>query len=104
MEIAIVGAGNVARNNYLPSLLRHKDVAVTCFSRTLERVEAVGQEFGVRVARTLEEMFERQPEAVLVLTGTEPRLEASLALLPFKPKRLIFEKPLVARNGQAQVS
>jgi len=103
MEIAIVGVGKVAQDNYIPTLLRHKDVSLTCYSRTSERAEAVGQKFGVRTARTLDELFERQPEAVFVLTREEQRFEATQALLSFKPKRLFFEKPLVARGGQAHV-
>ena len=103
MEIAIVGTGKVAERNYIPSLLRHKDVSITCYSRTLERAEAVGRKFGLRVVRSLAEMFARQPEAVFVLTGEGQRLEATQALLPFKPKRLFLEKPLVARAGQAHV-
>jgi len=104
MEIGIVGTGRVAEKNYIPSLLRHKDVSLTCYSRTLERAEAVGRKFGVRVVRSLEEFFERRPETVFVLTGEQQRLEATRALLRFKPKRLFMEKPLVARRGQACVS
>ena len=103
MEIAIIGVGKVAQDNYIPTLLRHRDVSLTCYSRTSERAEAVGQKFGVRTARTLDELFERQPEAVFVLTREEQRFEATQALLSFKPKRLFFEKPLVARGGQAHV-
>jgi predicted dehydrogenase len=103
MEISIVGAGRVAERNYLPSLLRHKDVSLTLYSRTPERAEALGQRFGVRAVRTLKELFERQPETAFVLTGEQQRLEATQALLPFKPKRLFLEKPLVARGGQARV-
>ena len=103
MEIAIVGAGKVAQSNYLPSLLRHKDVSLICYSRTPEQTEAVGQKFGVHIARTLPELFARQPEAVFVLTREEQRLEATQALLPYKPKRLFLEKPLVARGRQAHV-
>ena len=91
MEIAIVGTGRVAESNYIPALLRHKDVSLTCYSRTPERAEAVGKKFGVPVVRSIEELFEQQ------------RLEATQALLPFKPKRLFLEKPLVAREGQAHV-
>ena len=104
MEIAIVGAGKVARDNYIPALLRHKDVSLSCYSRTLERAEAIGQKFGVLIARTLDELFERQPEAVFVLTGERQRLEATQSLIPFKPKRLFLEKPMVARAGQAHVT
>ncbi len=104
LEIAIVGTGKVAERNYIPSLLRHSDVTLTCYSRTLARAEALGQKFNVPVARTLPELLARQPEAVFVLTGEQQRLAATEALLSFKPKRLFFEKPLVAQNGQAHVA
>ena len=103
MEIAIVGTGNVAENNYLPSLLAHEDVTLSCYSRTLARTEALAQKFDIRVASSLEALFEPEPEAVFVLTREEQRLQATQALLPFKPKRLFLEKPLVARHGQAKV-
>jgi predicted dehydrogenase len=103
MEIGIVGAGKVAQSNYLPSLLRHNDVSLTCYSRTPERTQAIGRKFGVRTARTLDELFERRPEVVFVLTREEQRFEATQSLLPFKPKRLFLEKPLVAKGGQAHV-
>ena len=38
-----------------------------------------------------------------MLTSEAYRLEATQALLPFKPKRIFLEKPLVARGGQAHV-
>lgn len=103
MEIAVVGTGNVAQKNYLPCLVGHEDVSVTCYSRTSERAEDVARQFGVRHDSTLDELFDRPLDAILVLTREEQRLEAANSLLPFKPKRLFFEKPLVARNGQAQV-
>ena len=104
MEIAIVGTGKVAERNYIPGLLRHDDLSVTCFSRTRERAEALGDRFGVSVAGSLDELFAREPAAVFVLTGEQDRLEATRALLPFRPQRLFLEKPLVARNGQANVT
>lgn len=103
MEIAIVGLGNVTERNYIPSLLGHDDVALTCYSRTAARADELAQKFGVRAAHTLDALFEPQPEAVFVLTDEMRRLEVVQALLPFKPKRLFLEKPLVARGGQAQV-
>lgn len=103
MQVAIVGTGRVAEKNYIPSLMQQSDVALTCYSRTLARAQAVGQKFGVRVARTLEELFEWQPETVFVLTREQERLEATQSLLPFKPKRLFLEKPLTARGGQGHV-
>lgn len=104
MEIGIIGVGKVAQDNYIPTLLRHKDVSLTCYSRTVEKTATVAQKFGLRAARTLDELFERQPEAVFVLTHVEQHLESTQSLLPFKPKRLFLEKPLVARSGQAHVT
>ena len=103
MEIAVVGVGNVVNENYLPALLRHEDISLTCYSRSPERTEAVAQKFGVGAARTLDELFERQPEAIFVLTREDQRLEATQSLLPYKPKRIFFEKPLVAKGRQAHV-
>lgn len=69
MELAIVGAGKVAERNYIPALLRHPDVSLTCYSRTLARAQAVGAKFGVPVVGSIEALFETQPEAIFVLTG-----------------------------------
>ena len=104
MNVAIVGVGKVAQDNYIPALLRHKDVSLTCYSRTFENTESVAQRFGILAARTLAELFERGPEVVFVLTHVEQHLEATQSLLPFKPKRLFLEKPLVAKAGQAHVT
>jgi predicted dehydrogenase len=41
---------------------------------------------------------------VYVLTRETDRFDVSMALLEFSPKRLFFEKPLVARQGQAKVT
>jgi predicted dehydrogenase len=103
MEIAVVGLSKVAENNYLPTFLRHKDLSITCYSRTLSRAEEFADKFGVRPARTFDELFERQPQAVFVLTREDRRMETTQALLPFKPIRLFLEKPLVAMAGQAHV-
>jgi predicted dehydrogenase len=43
------------------------------------------------------------PDAVLVLTKETQRYEATMALLEHRPRRIFFEKPLVARDGQANV-
>ena len=103
MEIAIVGTGKVAERNYIPGLLRHDDVSLTLYSRTRERADALGERFGVPVAGSLDDLLGREPEAVFVLTGEQERLEVTRALLPFGPKRLFLEKPLMARGGQANV-
>ncbi|MFH1024688.1 MAG: Gfo/Idh/MocA family oxidoreductase [Planctomycetota bacterium] len=103
IKIAVVGAGNVARNSYLPYLSKQKDVVLTYYSRTRSKAEACAGIFGGRIADSIQELLADEPDAVLVLTGETQRFDAAMALLEGRPKRLFFEKPLVARNGQAKV-
>ena len=103
LKIAIVGTGNVARNNYLPFLAAQNDVALIYFSRTRSKAEACAIDFGGRVVASIEELFAEEPDAVLVLTRETERYEVVNSLLSGRPKRLFFEKPLVAQNGQANV-
>jgi predicted dehydrogenase len=104
LKIAVVGTGKVARANYLPYLATQKDVRLTYYSRTWEKAEACAKEFGGEAATSLGELLGEEPDAVLVLTMETQRYEATKALLDYHPKRLFFEKPLVAQNGQANVS
>ncbi|WP_395139937.1 Gfo/Idh/MocA family protein [Armatimonas sp.] len=106
LTIAIVGTGKVARSNYLPYLSKQADVSLSYFSRTLSKAEACAQEFGGRAVDTIEALLADTPDAVLVLTHETQRFAAIQALLEskFTPRRLFFEKPLVAQNGQANVS
>ncbi|GDX39985.1 hypothetical protein LBMAG21_02770 [Armatimonadota bacterium] len=104
LKIAVVGAGKVARSNYLPYLSAQKDVSLTYYSRTQERAEACARDFGGKAVPSVEELLADSPDAVLVLTMETQRYEAVNALLQGRPKRLFFEKPLIAQNGQANVS
>ena len=110
LKIAIVGTGKVARQNYLPYLSSRKDggrvlpVRLSYFSRTRAKAEACAKDFGGHVAGTVKELMADDPDAVLVLTDETQRYDATLPLLEYHPRRIFFEKPLVARNGQANVS
>lgn len=104
LKIAVVGTGKVARANYLPYLATQKDVHLSYYSRTRERAEACAKDFGGDAVGSLEELLGAEPDAVLMLTMETQRYEATDALLRYRPKRLFFEKPLVAQNGQANVS
>lgn len=104
IKIAIVGTGSVARNNYLPFLSKQKDVVLTYYSRTRSKAEECVSAFGGRIANSIRDLLADEPDAVLVLTKETQRFEATMALLEGRPKRLFFEKPLVAQNGQANVS
>jgi len=104
MKIAIVGTGNVARKNYLPYLSHIDDVELSYYNRTREKAESCAEEFGGRVAGSIADLMNEDPDAVLVLTAETCRDEVTKTILDHGPKRLFFEKPLVARKGQANVT
>jgi predicted dehydrogenase len=105
IKIGIVGTGNVARNNYLPHLSREEDVRLVYYTRTRSRAEACAAEFGGRVVDSPAALLAEEPDAILVLTRETQRFEATMALLETgRPRRLFFEKPLVAADGQANVA
>ena len=93
IQIALVGTGRVARNNYLPFLSGQNDVVLTYFSRTQSKAEACAKDFGGRVVESVEELLAEKPDAVLVLTPETQRHKVVEALLPGRPKRLFLEKP-----------
>ncbi len=103
IKIAVIGTGKVARNNYLPFLSKEKDVVLTYFSRTRSKAEECVQEFGGRVVEAMDDVHANDPDAILVLTPETQRYAVAASLLQGKPKRLFFEKPLVAQHGQDQV-
>jgi len=104
MKIAIVGTGNVAKDCYLPFLKTQKDVELSYFSRTKAKADACAATFGGKACSTLAELMAGDPDSVFVLTNETTRAAALGELLPFKPRRLFLEKPLVARLGQDNVS
>lgn len=103
LKIGIVGTGSVARASYIPFLARQEEVELLYLTRTREKAEALAAEFGGRVVDTPAELAAADPDAVLVLTRETQRAEATAALLEHKFRRLFFEKPLVARDGQENV-
>ena len=103
IKIAILGTGSVARNSYLPYLSKRQDVVLTYLSRTRSKAEECARDFGGRVVDSVQNLLADDPDAVLVLTRETQRFEAAMSLLEGRPRRLFFEKPLVAQNGQANV-
>ena len=106
LKVAIIGTGKVARSNYLPYLATQPGIVLSYYSRTFEKAEACARDFGGQAFATVEALLADEPDTTLVLTHETQRFEATEALLSGKhvPKRLFFEKPLVAQNGQANVS
>ena len=103
MKIAVIGTGGVAGKNYLPCIAAREDVQLSYLNRTRSKAEAVAERFGGRVAADAADLMADEPDACLVFTREMDRLDAANTLLPLKPKRLFFEKPLAARHGQANV-
>lgn len=104
LKIGVVGTGSVARANYLPHLASKDDVALVYCSRTRAKAEACAHDFGGRVVGSIRELLSEQLDAIMVLTLETQRYEAALSLLEGNPKRIFFEKPLVAQHGQDQVN
>jgi predicted dehydrogenase len=103
LKIAIVGTGKVAAANYVPYLAGREDVALGYFTRTPSKAHALAAAFGGEVFDTLDALAAWSPDSIFVLTHETQRHAVSNALLDRKPKRLFWEKPLVARAGQAAV-
>lgn len=104
MKVAIIGTGNVATKSYLPFLSRQEDVSLSYYNRTRAKAEACAARFGGRVAGSIAELVGEDPDALLLLTRETGRYECALEALAGRPRRLFFEKPLVAQAGQAHVS
>jgi predicted dehydrogenase len=104
LKIAIVGTGTVARKQYIPFLAGIDDVNLAYFNRTHSAAIEVAREFGGTALSSLSEVAEWGPDSVLVLTSETCRDEVGTALIERGVPRLFFEKPLVARAGQAHVT
>ena len=104
LKVAIVGTGKVAERNYVPYLSTEAEVSLGYYNRTQAKAEAFEKRFGGQVFSSLRDLIAWQPDTVMVLTRENDRYDAAMALLELKPRRIFFEKPLVARHGQEHVS
>lgn len=104
LKIAVVGMGNVARKQYIPYLAGVADVALGYYNRTALRAEETARDYPGVVFASLEEVAAWQPDSALVLTAETCRDDVGMRLIELGVPRLFFEKPLIARNGQAHVS
>lgn len=103
IRVAIVSTGNVASKNYLPFLAQQGDLAFSYFNRSRGKAEACATTFGGQVADSIDELMGAAPDIVFLLSSETARYELALAVLRHRPKRVFFEKPLVAMQGQAHV-
>jgi predicted dehydrogenase len=104
LRIAIVGTGSVARGQYIPYLSGVEDVSLAYYNRTATVARDVAREHGGEALDSLEEVAAWKPDAALVLTAETCRDDVGTALIELGLPRLFFEKPLVARGGQAHVT
>lgn len=104
MKVGIVGTGSVARRNYIPFLSKQDDVQLLYTNRTLGKAQQCAADFGGDAFATVAELMAQDPDTVLVLTREMQHHEAGMAVLEHAPKRVFFEKPLVAMQDQAHVS
>ncbi len=106
LKLGIVGTGKVAQSNYLPYLAQQPGLELAYYNRSRDKAEACAGRFGGQVFDTPEALAGWQPDAVMILTREMDRYGAGMALLESSrpPRRIFFEKPLVARNGQENVT
>ena len=104
LKIGILGTGKVTEGNYLPCMVEEPDVTLGYYNRTQAKAEACAARFGGHVFPTAAALVDWQPDAVFVLTGEKDRYDAACALLEHHPRRLFFEKPLVAHHWQENVT
>ena len=104
MKVAVIGTGKVAAGNYLPFLAKQQDVELSLFNRTPARADACAAKFGGRVASSIEDLMADSPDTVFILTREMQRYEVAMTVLDHRPKRIFFEKPLVAVLDQAHVT
>ncbi|MBL9215278.1 MAG: Gfo/Idh/MocA family oxidoreductase [Opitutaceae bacterium] len=103
MKIGILGLGVVATDNYLPVLAAMPEVEFLYWNRTREKATRAAAQYGGRSCGSVAELMSHQPDCVFHLTAETVRLELALELLAHRPRRVLFEKPLTARQGQANV-
>lgn len=104
MRVGVLGAGSVARANYLPALADIDDVELFLFNRTRSKAEEAAVQHGGTVCDDAGALVEAAADAIFVLTREHDRLEAVESLLEHGPARLMLEKPMSAKRGQANVA
>ena len=103
-KVAVIGTGTVAQRNYLPFLAKQDDVTLSYYNRTREKADACAAEFGGWAADSIDALMSDAPDMVLILTHEGARYAIAREVLSHKPKRVFFEKPLVAMQDQAHVT
>ncbi|MBV9867594.1 MAG: Gfo/Idh/MocA family oxidoreductase [Abitibacteriaceae bacterium] len=104
LKIAVIGTGKVNRDNYIPYLASQSDIELGYYNRTHSTAPQVAEQFGGTVFSSLDEVAQWDPTAALILTSETIRYEIGMQLIGSGIRKVFFEKPLVAVNGQAHVT
>jgi len=103
MKIGLVGMGVVVTENYLPVLSAIGGIEYFYFNRSREKAQRAQALYGGIICDSIGALMAHQPDCVFHLTAETARYDLALALLDHRPRRIMFEKPLTARLGQANV-
>jgi predicted dehydrogenase len=77
LRIAVVGVGQVAVGNFLPTLRDEKDVVLSVYNRTSAKAQAAAKSFNAEYLESLEAVAKWNPASVIVTTNeTYPADEA----------------------------
>jgi predicted dehydrogenase len=104
LRIAVIGIGQVAREQYLPFLAKQKDVALGYWNRTPAAAAVAAEKFGGDVFASLDAVAAWRPTAAMILTAESARRDIARQIISSGVPRAFFEKPLVAAAGQAHVT
>jgi predicted dehydrogenase len=104
IKVAIAGTGRVTESSYLPCLAHEPGVELAYYNRTRSKADACAARFGGTVFGSPAELMAWQPDTIFVLTREMERYDAAMAFLEHNPRRMFFEKPLLARAGQENVT
>lgn len=105
LNIAIIGAGNIAQSAHLPAYKERNDVnLVAICDWNLERAQEVAKQYNIpNVFRTVEEALENVPEIEAVDICVWNRSHAPVAIAAAKAgKHILCEKPMAWSVEQAE--
>lgn len=95
MKVALLGAGRIVQNVYLPLLLRRSDIEISGIydinHEVAHRISMQSIEF--RVCKTIDELFQTKPDVTIITCPNKFHAELSIQALNCK-SHVICEKPM----------
>ena len=105
IKIAIIGAGNIARNAHLPVYAERDDVEIVAIADSnLERAQEIADRFHIPHAyKTVEEVLENHPEVQAIDICVWNKSHAPVAIAAAKAgKHILCEKPMAWSIADAE--